>query len=129
MICVLVHGSFRKINYMQPSIKSLIKRLWHHISPRRRVQFGFLLVLMVLASFAEVLSIGAVLPFLGILTAPERIFELQAAQPVIQALKLTEPEQLLVPLTLVFSLAALISGSMRLLLLWATTRLSFSTKQ
>ena len=111
---------------MQPSITSLIKRLWHHISPRRRVQFGLLLVLMVLASFAEVLSIGAVLPFLGILTAPKRIFELQAAQPVIQALGLIKPEQLLVPLTLAFSLAVLISGSMRLLLLWATTRLSFS---
>jgi ABC-type multidrug transport system fused ATPase/permease subunit len=111
----------------QQSITSLLKRLWHHISPRRRSQFGLLLVLMLLASFAEVLSIGAVLPFLGVLTAPERIFEMHAAQPVILALKLTEPKQLLLPLTIAFGVAVLIAGVMRLLLLWASTRLSYAT--
>jgi len=91
------------------------------------VQFGLLFVLMLLASFTEVLSISAVLPFLGVLTAPERIFELPVSQPIIHALKLTEPKQLLLPLTIVFASAALLAGAMRLLLLWATTKLSFST--
>ena len=109
----------------QPIIQ-LLGRLWHHISPRRRGQFGLLLVLMLLASFAEILSIGAVLPFLGILTAPERVFAHAAAQPLIQTLGLTEPAQLLLPLTIVFGAAALIAGVMRLLLLWASTRLSFA---
>ena len=112
---------------MQQPITTLLKRLWHHISPRRRGQFSLLLVLMLVASFAEILSIGAVLPFLGVLTAPERIFELPFAQPFIHALKLTEPKQLLLPLTVAFGAAALIAGAMRLLLLWASTRLSFAT--
>ena len=107
-------------------ITTLLNRLWHHISPRRRVQFCLLLVLMLLASFAEILSICAVLPFLGVLTAPERIFDMPIAQPVIMALKLTEPKQLLLPLTLAFGFAALFVGCMRLLLLWANTRLSFA---
>ena len=107
-------------------INILLKRLWDHISPRRRGQFGLLLVLMLLASFAEILSIGAVLPFLGILTAPERIFNLPIAQPFIQALGLSEPSQLLLPLTMVFGFAALLAGALRLLLLWASTKLSFA---
>jgi ABC-type bacteriocin/lantibiotic exporter with double-glycine peptidase domain len=86
-----------------------------------------MLVLMILASFAEILSIGAVLPFLGVLTAPERVFEHPMAQPFIQNLGFTSPEQLLLPLTITFSIAALMAGSMRLLLLWASTRLSFAT--
>jgi ABC-type multidrug transport system fused ATPase/permease subunit len=110
----------------QPIIQ-LMKRLWHHINSRRRRQFTLLLLLMLLASFAEILSIGAVLPFLGVLTAPERIFELPLAQPIIHALKLTNPTQLLLPLTIVFGLATLLAGAMRLLLLWASTRLSFAT--
>jgi len=108
-------------------ITILLYRLWHHISPRRRGQFGLLLVLMLLASFAEILSIGAVLPFLGALTAPDRVFAHAAAQPVIQALGLTAPEQLLLPLTIAFGAATLIAGVMRLLLLWANTRLSYAT--
>lgn len=109
------------------TIQSLLVRLWQHINPRRRSQFGLLLLLMVLASFAEIISIGAVLPFLGVLTAPQRVFEHAAAQPLIQALGLSEPTQLLLPLTIAFGVAAIVAGTMRLLLLWVSTRLSFAT--
>lgn len=82
---------------------------------------------MVLASFAEILSIGAVLPFLGVLTAPVRVFEYPAAQSFIQTFGLTSADQLLLPLTIIFGFAALTAGAMRLLLLWASIRLSFAT--
>lgn len=101
-------------------------RLWKHINPKRRVQFGFVFLLMLFASLAEVISIGAVFPFLGILTSPERIFKHELAQPLIQALHLTEPSQLLLPLTIVFTIALIISGVIRLFLLWSQTRLGFA---
>lgn len=78
---------------------------------------------MILASFAEAVSIGAVLPFLGVLTAPERVFAHPLTQPFIQALGLTEPKQLLLPLTIAFAMGALFSGVIRLVLLWAQIRL------
>ena len=108
------------------AIPQLLRRLWHHIPRPRRRQFWLMLVLMVLASFAEMLSIGAVVPFLAVLTAPDRIFESAAAQPFIQFWGFTAPHELLLPLTIAFGLAALTAGMMRLLLLWANTRLSFA---
>jgi ATP-binding cassette subfamily B protein len=48
------------------------------------------------------------------------------AQPLIRFIGLTDPKQLLLPLTIAFSVAALFAGGMRLLLLWASTRLSFA---
>ena len=107
-------------------VKQLLGRLWHHVSLRRRWQFGLLLVLMILTSFAEIFSIGAVLPFLGVLTNPAHIFTYPAAQPLFQALGLKKPEQLLLLFTIVFGLAVLITGAMRLLLLWASARLSYA---
>ena len=104
----------------------LLLRLWQHISFQRRAQFGLLFLMMVLASFAEVISIGAVLPFLGALTAPDRIFIHPMAQPLIQMLSLTEPKELLLPLTFIFAIGALFSGAMRLVLLWMQTRLSYA---
>ena len=82
---------------------------------------------MVLASFAEIISIGAVLPFLSVLTSPERVFAHPAAQPFIRFFGLTAPKDLLLPLTIAFGVAALVAGAMRLLLLYASTRLSFAT--
>jgi ABC-type bacteriocin/lantibiotic exporter with double-glycine peptidase domain len=66
------------------------------------------------------------LPFLAVLSGPERVFEHPAAQGTILALGITEPKQLLLPLTIVFSFAALLAGGMRLILLWASTKLSFA---
>ena len=111
---------------MTQSISQLFSRLWQHMSLRRRFQFALLLVLMVFASFAEILSIGTVLPFLSILTDPARVFEHPSAQPIVQALGITEPKQLLKPITIAFVIAAFIAGVMRLLLLWVNTRLSFA---
>lgn len=105
----------------------LLKQLWHHLSRRRRIQFGMLLVLMICASLTEVISIGAVIPFLGVLTVPERIFGNSMIQPIMRTLGITSSEQLLLPLTIAFGFAALLAGGTRLLLLWATTRLSFAT--
>ncbi len=113
--------------HSQQSISQLLSRLWHHISQRRRGQFFLLFVLMTVASFAEILSIGAVLPFLGVLTAPQRIFDHAAAQPLIQIMGVSAADQLLLPLTIIFGIAALFAGVMRLLLLWASTHLSFAT--
>jgi len=89
---------------------------------------------MLLASFAEIVSIGAVLPFLAVLTAPERLFQHPIAQSIIQTLDqtfgittLTEPDQLILPLTVLFIIAAILAGGVRLTLLYAMTRLSFAT--
>jgi len=88
------------------------------------MQFGILFVVMVFTSFAEIISIGAVLPFLGVLTAPERVFHHPLTQALTRVLSLSEPNQLLLPLMIAFAVAALFSGVMRLVLLWAQTWLS-----
>ncbi len=104
-----------------------IKRLWKHIDPKRRRQFIWLLLLMIIVSLFEIVSIGFVVPFLGALTSPEQIFHHPAAQPFISYLELTSAEQLLFPLTIAFIIAALVAGIMRLILLRISMRLSFAT--
>jgi ATP-binding cassette, subfamily B, bacterial PglK len=105
----------------------LLSRLFAHVSALRRKQFILLFFLMIFASFMEVFSIGMVLPFLGALTAPELIFENPLAQPFIQYLNLTHPSQILLPMTIVFCLAVITSGLIRIALLWSNVRLSFAT--
>jgi ATP-binding cassette subfamily B protein len=82
---------------------------------------------MILGSFAEILSLGAIIPFLAILTDPMQVFSHSSILPIIQVMGLTDSKQLLLLLTVIFCLAVLIAAAMRLLLLWVSTRLSFST--
>src|SRR3989338_5571564 len=109
------------------SITHLLRCLWRHISPRRRGQFFLLLGLTVLSSFAEVVSLGAVLPFIGIITQPEKVFDSPSMAGVVQALDITSAADLVLPLTIAFAVAALVAGGLRLLLLWVSTRLGNAT--
>ena len=109
------------------SNKQIISSLWRHLSKRRKKQFSILLILMVVASISELISVGAVVPFLGILIAPEQVYQNALVQPVIQVLEISEPNQLILPLTILFIIAALTAGIIRLTLLYATTRLSYAT--
>ena len=102
-----------------------VSRLWRLLPPFRRRQFVLLVALMVVASLAEMVSVGAVLPFLGVLASPERWFEMPAVRPLVQALGLTSSDQLVLPFTLLFCLAALAAGVTRLSLIWATIRVSY----
>lgn len=104
----------------------LLYQLWHKLSLRRRMQFGLVFLLMIAAAFAEVVSIGAVLPFLGALTAPERVFTHSLGQPLVELLGLTDPQQLLLPLTVIFCAAIMVTAVLRLLLLWVQTRLGYA---
>mgnify|MGYP003575089433 CR=1 FL=1 len=78
---------------------------------------------MLVGTGAEMVSLGMAVPFLGALTAPERVFEHPWARPIIDGLGLVEPGQLLLPLTVLFILAAILSGATRFALVWGQTRL------
>jgi len=104
-----------------------LKSLWEHLSKRRQKQFWLLLFLMIIASLIEVVSLGALLPFLGVLTAPEQIYQHPFMLPLIQVLELASPNQLIFPITIIFVIAVIFSGVVRLILLYIMTRLSFAT--
>ena len=56
-----------------PTLRNLLARLWRHLGARRQKQFFALLGLMCASVIAEILSLGAVVPFIGILAAPDRM--------------------------------------------------------
>jgi len=116
-----LHATYQSIKKMNN-----FKQLWHHLSKRRTKQLVLLLLLMIITSILEVVSLGAVLPFLSVLTAPEQIFQHEYAQPLISALTLREPVQLILPITILFIITVLVAGIVRLLLLYVMTRLSYA---
>lgn len=120
-------GPLRKIFSMRPSLKNLLKSLWGQITSHRRRQFAFMIALTVFSSLAEVVSLGAVLPFIGILTHPEKVFSSPWLEGLVRAFGITSAAELVIPLAIGFALAALIAGGMRLLLLWYGIRLANGT--
>jgi ATP-binding cassette subfamily B protein len=108
------------------SYRYLLARLWHHLLPRHRLQFFLLLGLMLVNAVAEVVSLGLLLPFLGILTAPGRVMSHPMVKQHLSAWGIHAAGDLVLPLTVAFVAAVLASAAIRMLLLWATTRFSLT---
>ena len=108
-------------------LRVLLVDLWHHLSSRRRWQFVLVFGLVFLSAGAEVMTLGAVLPFIGILTAPESVYTYPLISTLVEQFGITATEDLMLPLTIVFAAAALLAGTIRLLLLWVSTHLAVAT--
>ena len=110
-------------------LSKLLSRLWYYLHRRRRFQFGLLVGLMLVSAIAEVISLGIVLPFLGILVAPSRVLNHPLVEDILRDWGVTSADQLVLPLTVAFIAVAVMAGTIRILLIWARTRLAFSTGQ
>ena len=106
------------------SLPYLLTRLWKSFSRRHQAQFLLVFVLMLVSALAQVFSLGAVVPFLSALVAPEFVFNHPVVKGVALAWGITSAEQLILPLTVIFAVAAVIAGAVQMLVLWASSRLA-----
>tara|TARA_Y100000817_G_scaffold308099_1_gene295349 strand:+ start:220 stop:1986 length:1767 start_codon:yes stop_codon:yes gene_type:complete len=106
-------------------IQNLIK-LWSFINKKRKRHFYLLLLLMIISVFAEILSLGSVIPFIGVLTNPDKIVEINLVDNFIDYFDLSE-NNLLIIFTILFCTAVLIAGLIRILFLYLSVKLIYLT--
>lgn len=110
---------------MNNTIALNIKSLWLKLSPRRRTQFYGLIFLMVMSAVAEILSLGSVIPFLSILADSDQFLQTEYGMLIFSKLGNPEPQKLIFIFTLLFICFAILSGVIRLVLLWISTKVSY----
>ena len=105
----------------------LLIKIWSYINYKKKYQFVFLIILSIFTSFSEIISLGALLPFLAVLTDPETLFDKTWMDPIVFYFDIKSSEELILPLTIIFIISVLIAGFMRLLQSWANIKVSYST--
>lgn len=94
------------------------------LSPLRRRQLFALTILMIISAALELFSLGAVVPFLAVLTQPDIIFENQILKDILGNIGYSDGSEILLPVTILFVSATILSSSVRLFLSWALIRVS-----
>ena len=82
---------------------------------------------MLISAFAEMVSLGTIIPFLGVLVAPDKVLSHPLVVRVASVFGITSPADLLLPCTIAFAVAAVVAGGVRMLLLWSNTRLAYAS--
>ncbi len=109
----------QKNNYQ---ILFLLKKLWYFFSKKRKIQFFIILVLMFISGFAEMISFTAVIPFLSVLTEPERLFGLKEFGFIFELLNIDSESELLIPVSLFFISIAILAAIIKLTTIWISGR-------
>jgi ATP-binding cassette subfamily B protein len=104
-------------------ISYLLAALWAHLSLKRRRQLYFVAWLTLISSISEIVFLIAIVPFIAIITVPEKVIN----SHYLQSLHFVSKNELLLPLTIFFAICALSSGLMRLILIKTSLKIANAT--
>ncbi len=104
---------------------SLLLRLARQFSRHRRRQFVLVFALTLAGAVAELVSIGAVLPFLQIIAAPATIARVPGIGAAMAWLHVDRYGDLLLPAAALLIVTAILSAAVRIVLTWVSTRFVF----
>ncbi|HET9428535.1 MAG TPA: ABC transporter ATP-binding protein [Allosphingosinicella sp.] len=108
-----------------PSVWQALGSIYALIGPRRRRQLYLTLTLMVVGAGAELVTIGAALPFLALISDPARANEIGVVRTIFDLLGWQAGETSIVQATSLLVGAAIIGAAVRLLLNWAVQAFVF----
>ena len=110
----------------EKSAPQLFREFFGHLEPRRRKQLGLLLLLMLVGSFAEIVTIGAVVPFISLMAQPESTAEFPWLQQLFAAAGWKNPDSLVLPMSIAFVAIVVVATGIRLLLVYVSNKLVFA---
>ena len=105
---------------------TLIRTVLLHLDARRRWHLALVFVLMVAGALAEVFTLGAVVPFLGLLASPEFVDKAPWLAQMLDAVAVHIGGTRLLAASFLFACITVAAGVLRLVLTWSSNRLIFA---
>lgn len=84
---------------------------------------------MICSAFAEIISIGMIIPFLSAITSPDTVFAHPMMQSLVKLFNVNSNSELVILLTALFCVLAIFAAGMRLSTLWFQTRFCYAVGQ
>lgn len=113
----------KSYNHYQTT-RSQIRCIWDKLDRRRHYQLACLLVVMMVSGLAELLSLGAVIPFLAVISNPEQFWTYPLVKILAYKVGFSQSSELLIPATLMFALAAILATLIRIINIYLNGKLS-----
>jgi ABC-type multidrug transport system fused ATPase/permease subunit len=94
--------------------------IWKSMSQKRRMYFFGVVGVMLLGTLAELATIGAVLPFLALVSDPQRAAQIPGFRQIIEAMGIFAPDSLVLLAAILLICSAIMATIVRLLLTWVS---------
>ena len=105
------------------NISKLLIGIWRHLSSRRRIQLCILLLVVLASGVAEMVSLGALIPFLTALSNPDQLVNNPIVDSLSRWVGFKSSYQILPAASILFAVAVVSASLVRLANLWLDGRL------
>jgi ATP-binding cassette, subfamily B, bacterial PglK len=114
------------LHFRSLSMDHLLSDIYRHMSARRRVQLLLVLLLMLIGALAEMFTLGAVVPFLGLLVNPDLLDKPSMWTSLLSPIASALGGSKLLAASALFVVFAVIAAGLRLILSWTSLRFVFA---
>lgn len=108
--------------FKKKNLYIVLKKLISYVSLKRKIQFAYLTLLTIVSSLAEIMSIGAVFPFIKIIMEPNQILSQYSYLKIGGLLNITTERELIILASCIFGVLVIIAGFIRTVLLYFNLR-------
>ena len=105
-------------------IYRLLFNIWKQLTFKRKYQFLVVICITLINSFAEILSLSIIVPFLGILVNRDDVYNTNFIQYYVQLFSINSPEKMTDILLIVFVITLFISTLIKLLNVYVNLKYS-----
>jgi len=110
---------------MSRSLINVLRVFVVNLSRTRKIQFIALFILMLLGGVAEIISLGAIIPFLAILVDPSQAIQMPFVAWVVDVLDIYIIGNIQWQITILFIFAAVVAGVVRFFLIFYIAKFNF----
>ena len=104
------------------STRKLLIGIWVHLSFKRRLQLALLFTFMILSGLAEILSLGALIPFLSVISDQQSLEKISFLQTLLKNAGIETVNGLIIIVSAFFVCAVLIAALIRVFNIWLNFR-------
>ena len=85
-------------------------KLINHLDEKRKFQLILLIFIMLLSALAEVLIVVSIIPFLLVISDPEKLYDIKFISLLFKFFGIESVENFIIPITISFTLSAFLLG-------------------
>ena len=82
-------------------MRKMLKDIFYVFNRRQKIKLGFLLIIIMIGSFLELMGVTLILPFVNAIISPNSLMEHKYIESICNAFKITDSLQLIILLSIV----------------------------
>ena len=99
--------------------------LWKVLTKKRKRQYFYIVILSFLMSLSEIITIGAVIPFLGFIFEPEKFISYPLTASIIKSVWFITENNIILSVSIFFGFSALSASCIKLIAIYCNARYSY----